>query len=255
MPQNPSAPKKKKKGPAPAHQNKYAWTHNPKSKTTAKILSSPNIHVCRRCHDKIEWRKQYRKYKPLTQPATCNGCNKRNVKASYHTICESCTTDSDKAKEIIAAATLVEASDRDEEDGGEETLTSILRSSAPKPRACAVCVKELALPDPDEKDDENVLDRLGSIKLRERKAIERQLEREAREAREARKKSKAGDDEDDSDHDRLDDVDEDSTGDLNGDSDEEDDPFLKAVGGADKLLTGKAYQEKLLAQQAREASI
>src|SRR5210317_1710634 len=105
MPQQPAAKtaKKKKKGHAPAHQNKFAYQHNPKSKTTAKILASPNVHVCRRCHDKIEWRKQYRKYKPLTQPGTCNGCQKRNVKAAYHTICESCTQNSVKAKELLAA--------------------------------------------------------------------------------------------------------------------------------------------------------
>jgi Uncharacterized conserved protein (DUF2039) len=260
MPINPSAPpQKKKKGPAPAHQNKYAWTHNPKSKTTAKILASPNIHVCRRCHDKIEWRKQYRKYKPLTQPSTCNGCKKRNVKASYHTICEACTRTSEKAKEIIAAATSpgdepsADPNEGDGEEQEEETWTSILRGSAPKPRACAVCVKELALPDPEEDDDnENVLDRLGRMKLRERKAIERQLEREAREAR---NKSKEGDAEEKQDNDddshkkRPDVVDDDSAGDLY--SDDEDDPFLKAVGGADKLLTGKAYQDKLLAQLAQ----
>ena len=93
--------KKKKKGRAPAHQNKFAFKHNPKSKTTEKILSSPITHVCRRCHDKLEWRKQYRKYKPRTQPGTCNGCKKRNVKAAYHTICDSCTINSVKAKELI----------------------------------------------------------------------------------------------------------------------------------------------------------
>ena len=253
MPQNPSAPKKKKKGPAPAHQNKFAWTHNPKSKTTAKILTSPNIHVCRRCHDKIEWRKQYRKYKPLTQPATCNGCQKRNVKASYHTICESCTRNSAKAKEILAAAALEAGGagdcDNDEGDGREESLTSILCPSTRKPRVCAVCVKELALPDPDDDDDVDVLERLGRIKLRERKSIERQLEREAQEAR---RKSKAGEEaqDDDDDQMRLNTIDDDSSGaDY---TDDEDDPFLKAVGGADKLLTGKAYQEKLLAQLTQQ---
>ena len=64
MPQRSSAPgggSKKKKGRAPAHQNSYAFRHNPKSKKTEKILSSPNVGVCRRCHEKIEWRKKYRK--------------------------------------------------------------------------------------------------------------------------------------------------------------------------------------------------
>ena len=53
--------KKKKKGRAPAHQNGFAFRHNPKSKKTEKILASPNVGVCARCRDKIEWRKKYRK--------------------------------------------------------------------------------------------------------------------------------------------------------------------------------------------------
>ncbi|KAL7560161.1 hypothetical protein ACA910_013171 [Epithemia clementina (nom. ined.)] len=105
MPKNSAAnasKKKKSKGPIPAHQNKFAFRHNPKSKTTEKILSSPNVHVCRRCHDKIEWRKQYRKYKPLTQPSKCNICSQKNVKAAYHSICAKCSQHSTKAKALLA---------------------------------------------------------------------------------------------------------------------------------------------------------
>lgn len=60
-PPNNNNTKKKKKGRAPKHQNTYAFQHNPKSKKTDKILSSPNVGVCKRCYDKIEWRKKYRK--------------------------------------------------------------------------------------------------------------------------------------------------------------------------------------------------
>mmetsp|Transcript_8605 Transcript_8605/g.17902 ORF Transcript_8605/g.17902 Transcript_8605/m.17902 type:complete len:364 (-) Transcript_8605:757-1848(-) len=81
---------KTKKGRAPKHQNTFAFRHNPKSKKTEKILSSPNVGVCRRCHDKIEWRKKYRKYKPRTQPGKCNLCSRKNVMAAYHTICTEC---------------------------------------------------------------------------------------------------------------------------------------------------------------------
>ena len=61
MPGPPNNTKKKKKGRAPKHQNTFAFKHNPKSKKTEKILSSPNVGVCKRCYDKIEWRKKYRK--------------------------------------------------------------------------------------------------------------------------------------------------------------------------------------------------
>ena len=106
MPQSAGAPggKKKKKGRAPAHQNKYAFRHNPKSKKTDKILASPNVGVCRRCHEKIEWRKQYRKYKPLTQPGKCNLCQRRNIKAAYHTICGDCAI-GDRANKAVLEAT------------------------------------------------------------------------------------------------------------------------------------------------------
>lgn len=38
----------------------------------------------------VEWRKKYRKYKPLRQPATCNDCHKKTVTAAYHRICGPC---------------------------------------------------------------------------------------------------------------------------------------------------------------------
>ena len=38
----------------------------------------------------VEWRKQYRKYKPLRQPATCNDCHQKTVTAAYHKICPPC---------------------------------------------------------------------------------------------------------------------------------------------------------------------
>jgi hypothetical protein len=74
----------------PAHQNSFSFKHNPKSKKTAAILASPNTGLCRTCHAKIEWKKKYRKYKPLTKPANCNGCRQKTVKAAYHTLCVPC---------------------------------------------------------------------------------------------------------------------------------------------------------------------
>ena len=77
----------KKKGQA--HQNTFTFKHNKNSKLTAKIMSmpiagifhsqsSPSHHfhiftvlfigVCDKCKEKIEWKKKYRKYKPLTAP-------------------------------------------------------------------------------------------------------------------------------------------------------------------------------------------
>ncbi|RHY01101.1 hypothetical protein DYB35_006635 [Aphanomyces astaci] len=58
-----------KKG-APKYQNSFAFTHNPKSKKTDHILGLPIHGLCPHCHAQIVWRKKYRKYKPLTQPAS-----------------------------------------------------------------------------------------------------------------------------------------------------------------------------------------
>ncbi|CAN0538243.1 unnamed protein product, partial [Ectocarpus sp. 12 AP-2014] len=63
----------------PKHQNTFAFRHNPKSQKTAKILASVNSGLCASCHDKVEWRKRYRKYRPLRQPATCNDCHKKTI--------------------------------------------------------------------------------------------------------------------------------------------------------------------------------
>ena len=245
---------KKKKGRAPAHQNKFAYKHNPCSKKTEKILSLPNIHACQRCHDKIEWRKQYRKYKPRTQPGTCNLCKRRNVKAAYHTICTKCTTESAKAKQLI------EQAKRESPEISEDDKRII--------RACAVCVKVIALPDPEEEeDDRDYVDAMSRLNLRQRRALERKIAKEKQEAEEKEKGRDA--DENETENESGDDDEEGhqpqrpletlSEEDMANDfdvapdyGDDEDDPFLKAIGGADKLLTGEAYQQKLLAQQNKK---
>lgn len=62
----------------PAHQNKFAFKHNKNSRKTEKIISYPieciyilsnKKGVCSKCRAKLEWRKKYRKYKPLTTPS------------------------------------------------------------------------------------------------------------------------------------------------------------------------------------------
>ena len=144
--------KSKPKGRAPAHQNTFAFKHNPKSKRTEKILSMPNRGLCQRCHDKIEWRKKYRKYKPLSQPSKCNICERRNVKAAYHTICIECGLKDGK---------------------------------------CEMCVKESALPEPLDaeakaEERQRLIASMGKMKLRDKRALERRLERENNEDEDAK---------------------------------------------------------------------
>lgn len=271
-------PTKKKKGHHPAHQNTFAFQHNPGSKLTAKILASPNVGLCRRCHDKIEWRKQYRKYKPLSQPARCNICKRRNITAAYHTICDGCAV-SDSARRKMNAS---------------NSSTIAITKANPDVKVCAMCVKEPARREEEDADaaiETQIQEQIHAmeiklkrpLKLRESKAIERKVYRthermkeEAKaerrrlrdEAAEAKRMGSAGvspvlvdDEESEEDGQEAQEGQEEEQsqrgkedghsnvpiGDDDKDEDNSDyDPFLQAVGGKDKLLTGEAYQQMML---------
>lgn len=53
---------------ASKHQNTFKYQHNKSSKRTKEILGSPIEGVCDKCFKVLEWKKDYRKYKPLTVP-------------------------------------------------------------------------------------------------------------------------------------------------------------------------------------------
>jgi hypothetical protein len=282
MPQGTNANKggNKTKGRAPAHQNVFAFVHNPKSKKTEKILNAPNVHVCRRCFDKIEWRKKYRKYKPRTQPGKCNLCQKRNVLAAYHTICTACTT-SDKARKSIttqqqqqqqqATNDVIDqsnepnekSSSNENDEVGEvaqaigELTVSVDDNAIPCQRVCAMCVKEAALPDEDEGSDtiDDLLARENRrLKLRERISLERKLLREEEEAKQAAKEARRRESDAQADDEEQNHADAVPLDDVLSDDDvqdvrDEEDPFLQAVGGESKLLTGEAYQKMLLERE------
>lgn len=73
-----------------AHQNTFSFKHNKNSSTTRKILQIPNHGLCDRCHEKIEWRKKFRKYKPIRDARKCQSCHKKQVVFAYHVICQEC---------------------------------------------------------------------------------------------------------------------------------------------------------------------
>ncbi|KAI5189177.1 hypothetical protein NEMIN01_0343 [Nematocida minor] len=83
---------KKKPQRKQAHQNTFAFRHNPNSSLTKAISAIPISNLCRRCNDKIEWRKQYRKYKMQTHLARCTMCQLKNITLAYNIICEPCGT-------------------------------------------------------------------------------------------------------------------------------------------------------------------
>jgi hypothetical protein len=111
-------------------------------------------------------------------------------------------------------------------------------------RACAMCVKDFALPGSDDEDEEEDLLNSGKkLTLRQRKTLERQREQKKKKKRRNRQEGD-GEDEEESQGSNVDEMDTDDDQD-----EDENDPFLKAVGGADKLLTGEAYQQSLLQKE------
>ena len=72
------------------HQNSFAFVPSKHSPAACKIAALPTRGLCKRCFDCIAWKKQMTKYKPLSQPKTCAGCNQRSIKDAYHVLCQAC---------------------------------------------------------------------------------------------------------------------------------------------------------------------
>ena len=79
-----------KKGRVPRYLNENKFKHNTKSKKSEKIMALSHNGLCHRCHEKIEWKKKYRKYKAIKRSAKCYICEQMKVKRAYHTICDDC---------------------------------------------------------------------------------------------------------------------------------------------------------------------
>ncbi|KAJ2550493.1 hypothetical protein EV175_004046 [Coemansia sp. RSA 1933] len=100
-----------KKG-AQKYQNEFAYKHNKGSKTTKKILELPVDGLCRRCTDQVEWRKQFRKYKPLTAPKKCVACDQRKVKKAYHVLCDDCAEAKGVCAKCMESSEVVDTSNK-----------------------------------------------------------------------------------------------------------------------------------------------
>eukprot|EP01128_Nolandella_sp_AFSM9_P004673 TRINITY_DN2134_c0_g1_i1.p1 TRINITY_DN2134_c0_g1~~TRINITY_DN2134_c0_g1_i1.p1 ORF type:complete len:296 (-),score=60.48 TRINITY_DN2134_c0_g1_i1:81-968(-) len=79
-----------RKGARQANLNAFKYKHNKNSKKTRKIFATPIEGLCSSCTRKLEWKKDYRKYKPLSQPKKCTSCSRRSIVNSYHVICRDC---------------------------------------------------------------------------------------------------------------------------------------------------------------------
>ncbi len=76
---------------AQKYQNAFTFKHNKNSMLTRKIRdATPLDFLCERCLDKLEWRINFRKYKPLKNSTKCNMCDEKKIFKAYRTICEEC---------------------------------------------------------------------------------------------------------------------------------------------------------------------
>ncbi|CAL1539226.1 unnamed protein product [Lymnaea stagnalis] len=77
------------------YQNSRAFKNDMHDKSS-KIKMINNLcpeGICHRCKEIIEWKIKYKKYKPLSQPATCVRCHDKTVKRAYYTVCQPCATE------------------------------------------------------------------------------------------------------------------------------------------------------------------
>ncbi|KAI5170843.1 hypothetical protein NEFER03_0302 [Nematocida sp. LUAm3] len=81
---------KKKPQRKQAHQNKFSFQPNPKSKLTKKISAIPIVDLCKRCKDKILWKKQYKKYKIQNHLSKCTVCLEKSITLAYNIVCDPC---------------------------------------------------------------------------------------------------------------------------------------------------------------------
>ncbi|EGD82464.1 hypothetical protein PTSG_03114 [Salpingoeca rosetta] len=79
------------------HQNRVAYkaAKYGESKRMKEVRTAQTSNVCPRCYEKIEWRKQFGKYKPRTTLGRCNLCHEKAVKIAYHTVCGPCAKKND----------------------------------------------------------------------------------------------------------------------------------------------------------------
>lgn len=51
--------------------------------------------ICRKCREKVQWRFNFDKYKPLRNPGTCQNCKQKTVTKAYRTWCDRCAASKD----------------------------------------------------------------------------------------------------------------------------------------------------------------
>lgn len=85
------------------YQNKFMFKPNLKGKTEgelSKIANVPLDKMCQRCYEIVQWKVDFRKYKPLKTARKCNLCKQPRVIKAYRIICDGCAL-KDKANGVL----------------------------------------------------------------------------------------------------------------------------------------------------------
>lgn len=150
-------------GVGPAHLNKVAFRPPKNSTVTMKVNALGNGDVCKRCHDILEWRKNFRKFKLLKRPKKCSMCSQASVKCLYHILCQRCSRDNSCCAKCKKPA------------GANESFHVYIPPSLCKPpclHSCSLVCRQ------EPEDPEMLLRMLKATKLmeRERRSLLRELE-------------------------------------------------------------------------------
>lgn len=62
-------------------------------KEEARIQKGMSEGICIKCREKLQWRFQFNKYKPLKNIANCSNCHKKCITKAYRTLCDQCANE------------------------------------------------------------------------------------------------------------------------------------------------------------------
>ncbi|KAL3844587.1 hypothetical protein ACJIZ3_001990 [Penstemon smallii] len=129
-----------KKGAPPKHQNKFAWkpkggvTINPTEVGGRFRPLSEVTGVCSRCKEQIEWKRKYGKYKPLSEPAKCQRCSKRNVRQAYHNLCTGCAKEHHVCAKCSCSTRHIIGRDISEVEAEQKALEEAIKNARERDR-------------------------------------------------------------------------------------------------------------------------
>ncbi|VVC94170.1 unnamed protein product [Leptidea sinapis] len=114
------------------------------SKKTKVINSLQIAGVCERCKEIIEWKIKYKKYKALTMPKKCVGCEQKTIKHAYHIYCDKCRVEKNVCAKCCKSLEVSESSNKDDTHNitDTEVLDIMKRLSERKRRTLARYIKK-----------------------------------------------------------------------------------------------------------------